>query len=226
MHETHPFSRKFTGCSSKSFLLSWHPSWPLALSFGRSIVLGLHCTPLVEDWSNQSWNTVLWLLLSRVHYLDVIRSISAISFLILASTHVSAPPKQELAPFFTLSHPQINCILIKFLIFSWLFSLEKGRLGYIVHHSKLPDKILWIHALLYKISSLGYILQVSFFLFCLNHLTQISYLPRFLVPALFPVISSPSCNITIFDHVTPFWEGSRRLETEQDVLFLFFLAKS
>ena len=55
-------------------------------------MLGLHCTPLVEDWSNQSWNTVLWLLLSRVHYLDVIRSISAISFLILASTHVSAPP--------------------------------------------------------------------------------------------------------------------------------------
>ena len=81
-------------------------------------MLGLHCTPLVEDWSNQSWNTVLWLLLSRVHYLDVIRSISAISFLILASTHVSAPPKQELAPFVTLSHPQITCILIKFLIFS------------------------------------------------------------------------------------------------------------
>ena len=104
--------------------------------------------------------------------------------------------------------------------------MEKGRLGYIVHHSKLPDKILlWVHALLYKISSLGYILQVSFFLFCLNHLTQISYLPRFLVPALFPVISSPSCSITIFDHVTHFWEGSRRLETEQDVLFFFFWLK-
>ena len=104
--------------------------------------------------------------------------------------------------------------------------MEKGRLGYIVHHSKLPDKILlWVHALLYKISSLGYILQVSFFLFCLNHLTQISYLPRFLVPALFPVISSPSCSITIFDHVTHSWEGSRRLETEQDVLFFFFWLK-
>ena len=66
----------------------------------------MNCTPLGEDWSNQSGKTVLWLLPSRVHYLDVTRSIGAISFLILASTLVSAPPKQELAPFFTLSHLQ------------------------------------------------------------------------------------------------------------------------